>query len=65
MDTPVNPIPKCPHCEAELPGVGIFNWQAGAVMIISVYCGACLKVLHMSVVPVMEQQEPPRVQIPS
>lgn len=63
-DETTNPIPCCPYCEEEMPGLGLFNWQAGVWMILSVYCPACRRVLHMQVLPMVAGEEP-RVQIPS
>jgi hypothetical protein len=59
-----SPIPCCPHCDAEMPALGLFNWQAGPWMILSLYCPECKKVIHMQVLP-MVAEEPSRLQIPS
>jgi hypothetical protein len=63
-DATNNPIPHCPHCDVELPGLGLFNWAAGVWMILCVYCSHCQKILHMQVLPMVNGEEP-RVQIPS
>jgi hypothetical protein len=63
-DETTQPIPRCPECDAELPILGLFNWAVGVWMILSVYCPACQKVLHMQVLPMMPAEEQ-RIQRPS
>jgi hypothetical protein len=46
------PLPLCPHCNADLPGVGLFNWQHGIWVIFCVYCPECRRTIHMQVAPV-------------
>jgi len=48
------PIPCCPHCHAEMPSLGSFNWQMGPWLIISVFClnPECHIALHFSAIPV-------------
>jgi hypothetical protein len=58
------PIPHCPHCDAELPGIGLYNWSHGIWGIFCVYCPDCLKTIHLQIAP-MAVPEDPRVQIPS
>jgi hypothetical protein len=55
---PAVPLPCCPHCGAELPGLGLFNWNAGSWMILAVYCSSsiCRKILNMQVLPMVEEQ---------
>jgi hypothetical protein len=50
------PFPRCPHCSAELPGVALYNWQHAAGAILCVYCPdpGCHKVLHLEVVPMIQ-----------
>jgi hypothetical protein len=63
-DAPATPvIPHCPHCNSEMPALGLFNWQAGAYIILSLFCSTCKKVLHLQVVPVMPDES--RVHLPS
>jgi hypothetical protein len=47
------PLPRCPHCSAELPGVGLFNWQSGVWLIFCVYCPNldCRKTIHLQIAP--------------
>lgn len=44
-------IPICPHCEQELPNVGMFSWESGPWLILEIHCIHCRRVLHMQVVP--------------
>jgi hypothetical protein len=34
------PVPHCPHCTAELPGIGLCSWSHATWMIFCVYCYA-------------------------
>ena len=43
--------PHCPHCDAPMDGIGLFNWLAGPWMIMAAYCAACKKALHFATVP--------------
>ncbi len=61
----VIPIPCCPHCDAEPPGIGLYNWQHGAWVIFCVYCTDCLKIIHLQIGPAIVPAEDPRVHIPS
>jgi hypothetical protein len=62
---PSIPAPHCPHCDAELPGVGLFNWQYGIWLILGVYCPDCRKALHFQIAPVGIAADDSRIQIPS
>jgi hypothetical protein len=65
--------PKCPHCGHELATVGLFSWMSPPWMILNIQCSNadCRCVLHMQIVPMVQQQqgeEPPpgpRIHIPS
>lgn len=62
-EVPVLPaIPCCPHCSAELAGVGCYHWISGALAILSVFCGECRKVLATQIVPVAAL---PGIEVPS
>jgi hypothetical protein len=61
------PPPHCPHCDAVLEGVGMFQWAVEIYVIVSVYCPECQKTIHMQVIPNMQmlaQREDPRISIP-
>lgn len=62
---PSIPLPRCPHCCAELDGVGCFNWAHPSGAIICVYCPnlECRKVLTMNIVLVAPEQS--RVRVPN
>jgi hypothetical protein len=49
----VMPAPHCPHCDAELVGMGLFNWQQGNWIILCAYCSDCLKIIHTAILPTM------------
>jgi len=51
VDQVAVPTPHCPHCNAELPAIGLYNWMHDAWVILCVYCTDCKKTLHMQVVP--------------
>lgn len=64
--------PRCPHCSADLPGLGLYNWMVSQqAQILGVHCTNedCLKVLHLQVVQIMvmpdDGDEPKRIQMPS
>ena len=72
MSTPAKPSqvpnvtpPKCPHCGHVLAEVCLFSWASPPWMILNVNCSSpnCRAVLHMQIVPVVDQQpqqeEPP------
>lgn len=50
--------PKCPHCGHVLDEVGLFSWMSPPWMILNVNCSnpECRAVLHMQIVPVVDQQ---------
>ena len=62
-ETPI--YPRCPHCAAELPGLGCFNWSQPPWIILAVFCGACLKTLDFQMVPMLPDQEERRIARPS
>jgi hypothetical protein len=55
-DETTNPIPRCPHCDAEQAAIGLFNWAAGMWMILAIYCSECHKILHLQALPVATQE---------
>lgn len=65
-NVPAIPTPHCPHCDAELPGVGLFNWQSGPWIIFCVYCGDCRKTIHMQIAPLprVAEEEQQRIAMP-
>lgn len=61
------PGPICPHCDAELPVVGFYQWAQGVFMMLGVYCPHCRRVLSTQVIPnleLMAQPDDPRIHIP-
>ena len=59
---PQAPPPKCPYCGYILATVGLFSWASPPWMILNVNCSNpdCLAVLHMQIVPLVEQQQDPQ-----
>jgi hypothetical protein len=55
---PTIPPPKCPYCDAQMPGIQLYSWIAAPWLIIGAYCQACRALLHTQIVPVAvaEQQ---------
>lgn len=58
------PVPHCPHCDADLPGVALYSWHHGIWLILCIYCTDCLKTIHFQVAPIGIAEEQ-RIQIPS
>jgi len=54
------PIPRCPHCSAEMPAVNYFNWAADPWIVLAIYCPdpKCHKVLEMQVLPAAAARQP-------
>lgn len=50
-ETEIKP-PHCPHCNAELPTVELFNWIFPPWLILEVHCPSCKKSLHFQIAPV-------------
>lgn len=61
------PLPCCPYCAAEIPGLALFHWQCGPWVIMCCYCPnqECRKCLTFQVVPVGVAGEESRIQVPS
>lgn len=59
-------FPHCPYCDAELEGVGLYNWGApGKAVILCVFCMGCKKSLHLQVVAPDASAEPSMIARPS
>ncbi len=68
MSAPSNlPIPRCPHCGAEMPTVNYFNWQADPWIVLAIYCPSadCHKVLNMQILPGAAMMQPEKSRLAS
>ena len=64
-DSALPPPPHCPHCDAELPLLGMYMWQQSNMLIVAMHCTDCMKVLNISAVPMGPvPMEPSRIQVP-
>lgn len=51
MPDPVIRPPHCPHCDAGLPTIELFNWIFGAWIVLECHCPACRKSLAFQILP--------------
>jgi uncharacterized CHY-type Zn-finger protein len=61
----VVPLPRCPHCEEEMPTISIFQWNVNYWLVMAVVCTSCRRTLSFQVLPPMEIAPPAEVARPS
>ena len=58
---PIDPGPRCPHCEAQPCKIGMRLADFGQGAIAGIFtCGECHKILSVSPMPMMMGPEPPQ-----
>jgi hypothetical protein len=57
--------PKCQHCDAPLPEIGLYAYEVGVFKILNLWCPHCRRALHFQIFQAPPQEGGPRVQTPS